>query len=63
MKVATQRLNADAPGKFIDIAYPLPIALTEKKAHVKVRFVPHDRSSAGPVFGVVLFTAKPGTAQ
>jgi hypothetical protein len=26
---------------------------------VRVRFVPHDRNTAGPVFGVVLFTAKP----
>jgi hypothetical protein len=28
-----------------------------------VRFVPHERNTAGPAFGVVLFTAKPGTAK
>jgi hypothetical protein len=27
---------------------------------VRVRIVPHDRSTAGPIFGVRLFTAKPG---
>lgn len=57
VKVATQRLNGDKPGKFIDVEYPLPEALTKGKSSVRVRFVPHDRSSAGPVFGVRLFTA------
>jgi uncharacterized protein len=63
VKIATQHLGGDVPGKFIDIEYPLPQALTDKKSALKVRFVPHDRSSAGPVFGVVLFTAKPGTVK
>ena len=63
VKVATQHLGGDAPGKFVDIEYPLPRALTENKAQLKVRFVPHDRSTAGPVFGVVLFTARPGATK
>jgi len=63
VKVATQHLGGDTPAKFIDIEYPLPLALTDKKTELKVRFVPHDRSSAGPVFGVVLFSAKPGTTK
>jgi len=63
VKVATQHLGGDAPGKFVDIEYPLPRALTENKTQLKVRFVPHDRSTAGPVFGVVLFTAKPGATE
>ena len=63
VKVATQHLDGDAPGKFVDIEYPLPRALTENKTQLKVRFVPHDRSTAGPVFGVVLFTARSGAAK
>ncbi|WP_010545294.1 beta-L-arabinofuranosidase domain-containing protein [Sphingomonas elodea] len=60
VKIATQTLNdKEQPGKFYDVTYPLPEALTKGKRSVRVRFVPHDRSSAGPVFGVVLFTARP----
>jgi hypothetical protein len=59
VKVATQRLEADHPGKFFDIEYPLPEALTKDKTSIKVRFAPHDRNTAGPVFGVRLFTAQP----
>jgi DUF1680 family protein len=59
VKVATQRLEADHPGKFFDVEYPLPEALTKDKTSIKVRFAPHDRNTAGPVFGVRLFTAQP----
>ncbi|WP_394647109.1 beta-L-arabinofuranosidase domain-containing protein [uncultured Sphingomonas sp.] len=58
-RVATQTLDADKPGAFFDVDYPLPLALTKGKTRVKVRFVPHDKNSAGPVFGVRMFTAKP----
>ena len=60
VKVATQTLDADKPGKFFDVEYPLPEALTKGKSSVKVKFLPHDRNTAGPVFGVVIYTAKPG---
>ncbi len=63
VKIATQVLDNDAPGKFVDIDYALPEALTRGKSRVKVRFVPHDRSSAGPVFGVRMFTARPSGAK
>ncbi|WP_335306290.1 glycoside hydrolase family 127 protein [Sphingomonas adhaesiva] len=62
VKVATQHLDEDRPGKFFDVDYPLPEALTRGKSSVKVRFVPHDRNTAGPVFGVRLYTAKAGAA-
>ena len=62
VKVATQHLGGDKPGKFFDVDYPLPEALTRGKSAVKVRFVPHDGSTAGPVFGVRLYTGKPGAA-
>jgi len=57
--LATQQLKNDKPGKFFDVEYPVPEALTTGKASVRVRFVPHARSTAGPVFGLRLFTAKP----
>ncbi|GHC89318.1 glycoside hydrolase family 127 protein [Novosphingobium pokkalii] len=60
VRIATQTLDNDHPGAFFDVDYPLPEALTRGKDRVKVRFVPADRSSAGPVFGVRVVTAKPG---
>lgn len=59
VKVATQHLGGDRPGMFLDIDYPLPIGLTQGKTQLTVRFVPHEKRTAGPVFGVVLFSAKP----
>ncbi|MEH3104143.1 MAG: glycoside hydrolase family 127 protein [Sphingomonas phyllosphaerae] len=57
-RIATQTLDANKPGAFFDVDYPVPEALTKGKTKVKVRFVPHDKNTAGPVFGVRLFTAK-----
>jgi hypothetical protein len=57
--IASQHLKNDKPGKFFDVEYPLPEPLTKGKPSIRVRFVPHNRSTAGPVFGVTLFTQKP----
>jgi len=57
--IATQRLENDHPGAFFDVDYPIPETLTRAKTSVRVKFVPHDRVSAGPVFGVRVFTAAP----
>ncbi|MBD8679522.1 beta-L-arabinofuranosidase domain-containing protein [Sphingomonas sp. CFBP 13720] len=59
VRIATQRLDNGRPGKFFDIEYPLPIGLTKGKDSVKVRIVPAEGNTAGPVFGVRLFSAKP----
>lgn len=59
VKIATQQLQADHPGKFFDVEYPVPEALTQGKTKVRVRFAPPERNTAGPVFGVRLFTAQP----
>jgi DUF1680 family protein len=59
VKLATQHLESDRPGKFYDVEYPLPEELTRGKQSVTVKFVPHDGNTAGPVFGVRLFTAEP----
>lgn len=61
VKVATQHLENDKPGAFFDVEYPLSTALTAGKKSVRVRIVPHDRSTAGPIFGMRVFAAKPGT--
>jgi DUF1680 family protein len=59
VKVATQHLEKIKPGQFFDVDYPIPETLTRGKTSIKVRFAPHDGNTAGPVFGVRLFTAKP----
>ncbi|UAL09917.1 glycoside hydrolase family 127 protein [Caulobacter segnis] len=59
VRIATQQLQADHPGKFFDVEYPVPEALTQGKTKVRVRFAPPERNTAGPVFGVRLFTAQP----
>jgi hypothetical protein len=59
VQLATQHLESDRPGKFYDVEYPLPQDLTRGKQKVTVKFVPQEGSTAGPVFGVRLFTAKP----
>ncbi|MBA14880.1 MAG: hypothetical protein CMN73_00785 [Sphingomonas sp.] len=60
VKLATQTLQEDKPGDFFSVDYPIPEALTHGKESVRVRFVPHDGSSAGPVFGVSIYTARAG---
>jgi uncharacterized protein len=56
--IATERLEANKPGEFFEQDYPIPAALTQGKQTVRVRFEPEERVSAGPVFGVRLFSAK-----
>ncbi|MEJ8629796.1 hypothetical protein P0F65_07980 [Sphingomonas sp. I4] len=58
VKIATQHLENDKPGKFFTVEYALPEPLMKGKKSVRIRVVPHDRSTAGPIFGMRLFTAK-----
>ncbi|MBU3079520.1 glycoside hydrolase family 127 protein [Sphingomonas sp. XMGL2] len=55
-RIATQTLEAEKPGEFVDIDYPVPEAATRGKGDVVIRFQPHTGHTAGPVFGVRLFT-------
>jgi uncharacterized protein len=59
VKIGTQQLDHDRPGKFFDVEYPVPSDLTDGKDRITVRFVPHDRSRVGPVFGARIFSASP----
>jgi DUF1680 family protein len=55
-RIATQRLSHDRPGEFFTVDYRVPAELIRGK-RTRVRFVPHDRNTAGPVFGVRLMSA------
>lgn len=57
-RIATQTLDRSRPGTFYDVEYPVPEALTRGKRRVTIRVVPHERNTAGPVFGMRLFTVK-----
>jgi uncharacterized protein len=49
--IATQSLNAEDRGGFIDRDYAIPRNLTEGKSTITIRFEPETGHSAGPVFG------------
>jgi uncharacterized protein len=57
-KVATQRLDNDKPGEFIDVAYPLPRKMTQGKTSINVTFKAHPGNTAGGVFGLRILRAK-----
>ncbi len=56
--LARQTLDLDQPGKFFDVAYPIPDDMIRGKTTVRVRFVPLPRNTAGPVFGVRIFRSQ-----
>jgi hypothetical protein len=49
--IATQALEAEQRGAFIDRDYPIPAALTDGKDSLDIRFEPEPGHTAGPVFG------------
>ena len=55
--IAHERLTGRQPGAWIDVNYPIPVELTKGKAKVTIKFDPKEGKTAGPVFGVKLFTA------
>ena len=55
-RIAHVKLDGRNPGVFIDQEYAVPERLTTGKASVVVRFDPEPGHTAGPVFGVRLFT-------
>lgn len=55
--IAHERLSGRQPGAWIDVDYPIPLELTQGKSKITVRFEPKEIKTAGPVFGVRLFTA------
>ena len=55
--VAEEELKGDQPGEFIERNYPIPEALTQNKPTLRIRFEPQKGVSAGPVFGLRLYSA------
>lgn len=54
--IAHERLSGRQPGAWVDVDYPIPLALTKGKSKVTVKFNAQEGKTAGPVFGVRLFT-------
>jgi DUF1680 family protein len=50
-RVATQRLENERPGEFLEVDYPIPEVLTRGKAAAVVRFQPREGQTAGGIFG------------
>jgi DUF1680 family protein len=53
-KIATEDLNKYKDSRFYDIRYKIPSKLTAGKHAISIRFQPHDKQQAGPVYGVRL---------
>lgn len=57
--VAAVTLTGARPGDWMDAEYPIPQSLTDGKQKITVRIDPQNKKTAGPVFGVRLYT-RPG---
>ncbi|MYM97415.1 glycoside hydrolase family 127 protein [Rugamonas sp. FT81W] len=57
-RIARVKLDGGQPGVFVDQEYPVPERITSGKRSVVVRFDPEPGHTAGPVFGVRLFTQR-----
>ncbi len=57
-RIATQKLEQNAPNRFFDVVYPIPPELTRGKSKVTVRFQAHPGKWAGGVFGVRMLRAE-----
>ncbi len=51
-RIATENISNKKDGAFLDVRYPIPVALTKEKQEVEVRFAPRVGHRAGPLFGV-----------
>jgi len=56
--IAHERLSGRQPGAWVDVDYPVPHELTKGKTKVTIKFNPQEGKTAGPVFGVRLFTTQ-----
>lgn len=50
-RIATQRLQGEHPGEFIERDYALPLEQVRGRKTVRIRFQPETGHTAGPVFG------------
>lgn len=57
-KIASETLGHNKMGEFVEVDYPIPQELLKGKTMVTVRFEPEQGSTAGPVFGCLIFRSK-----
>jgi hypothetical protein len=55
--LASEQLNGTGPTDFFERDYPIPETLSKDKTTLRIRFEPEHGVSAGPVFGLRLYTA------
>ncbi|HXG68055.1 MAG TPA: beta-L-arabinofuranosidase domain-containing protein, partial [Blastocatellia bacterium] len=58
VKIATQSLQNNMPGKFFDVSYAIPEELTRGKSKVTVRFQAHPGNIAGGLYGLRVIQEK-----
>jgi uncharacterized protein len=57
--IATQKLENQKPGEFLDVIFPLPPELIQYKQEVTVKFAAHPGNVAGGLFGLSVRRANP----
>ncbi len=58
-KVASQKLSANQPGEFFDVAWVIPEKLAQGKDHLTVKFQAHPGKMAGGLFGLRVLRPSP----
>jgi hypothetical protein len=59
-RIATQRLQGEHPGEFVEREYALPFEQVRGRKTVRIRFQPETGHSAGPVFGCRILADEKG---
>jgi len=49
-KLATQQLNNDKPGQFMDVQYDIPAQMVKGKEKIRIKFAAHPGNFAGGIF-------------
>ena len=59
LQIATQALDGEQPGEFIERDYALPAQSLAGKSRIRIRFQPESGYTAGPIFGCRILAAGP----